>query len=122
MALRLIDVIEWADQGPGDMVQRVPEVGQGDIRLGSQLIVRPSQQAFFVREGKPTDGFTEGRHTLNTYNLPILTGLLGLEYPDGVRRVVSVKSKSRRPTRRARFHSTRAPSLLSRSMSCSRSD
>lgn len=76
MALRLIDVIEWADQGPGDMVQRVPEVGQGDIRLGSQMIVRPSQQAFFVREGKTTDGFTEGRHTLSTYNLPILTGLL----------------------------------------------
>lgn len=76
MALRIIDVIEWTDQGPDDIVQRVPEKGQGDIRLGSQLIVRPSQVAYFVREGKPLDGFTEGRYTLSTYNLPILTGLL----------------------------------------------
>jgi membrane protease subunit (stomatin/prohibitin family) len=78
MALRLIDVIEWEDQGPNEMVHRVPEQGQGDIRFGSQMIVRPSQVAFFVREGRATDGFTEGRHTLSTYNLPILTSLLKL--------------------------------------------
>jgi membrane protease subunit (stomatin/prohibitin family) len=76
MALRLIDVIEWPDQGPTDIVQRVPEQGQGDIRLGSQAIVRPSQVCYFVREGKALDALAEGRHTLSTYNLPILTGLL----------------------------------------------
>ena len=37
---RIIDVIEWPDQGPTEMVQRVPEQGAGDIRLGSQVIVR----------------------------------------------------------------------------------
>jgi membrane protease subunit (stomatin/prohibitin family) len=78
MALRLIDVIEWPDQGPTDIVQRVPEQGQGDIRFGSQVIVRPSQVCYFVREGKALDAFQEGRHTLSTYNLPILTGLLKL--------------------------------------------
>jgi membrane protease subunit (stomatin/prohibitin family) len=31
---------------------------------------------YFVREGKSLDGFTEGRHTLSSYNLPILTNLL----------------------------------------------
>ncbi len=76
MALRLIDVIEWTDQGPTDIVHRVPEQGQGDIRLGSQCIVRPSQVCHFVREGKALDALGEGRHTLTTYNLPILTGLL----------------------------------------------
>jgi membrane protease subunit (stomatin/prohibitin family) len=75
---RIIDVVEWADQGPNDIVQREPGQGQGDIRLGSQLIVRPSQVAMFVRDGKVLDVFTEGRHTLTTYNLPILTSILKL--------------------------------------------
>jgi membrane protease subunit (stomatin/prohibitin family) len=75
---RIIDVIEWTDQGPNDIVQRVPEQGQGDIRLGSQLIVRPSQVAMFMRDGKVLDVFEEGRHTLTTYNLPILTSILKL--------------------------------------------
>lgn len=78
MALRIIDVIEWPDQGPADIMQRIPESGQGDIRFGSQLIVRPSQVALFVRDGKVIDTFTEGRHTLEAKNLPILTGILKL--------------------------------------------
>jgi membrane protease subunit (stomatin/prohibitin family) len=82
MALRLIDVVEWTDQGPNDLVQRIPEQGQGEIRLGSQVIVRPSQVAMFVRDGKALDTFTEGRHTLTTYNLPILTNILKLATND----------------------------------------
>lgn len=75
---RILDVIEWPDQGPNDIVKRVPEVGAGDIRLGSQLIVRPSQAAVFFRDGKALDTFTEGRHTLTTANLPLLSSLIGL--------------------------------------------
>ncbi|MCX6019630.1 MAG: SPFH domain-containing protein [Chloroflexi bacterium] len=82
MGLRIIDVIEWPDQGPTDIVQRVPEQGQGDIRLGSQLIVRPSQVAMFVRNGSALDKFTEGRHTLTTYNIPLITTLLKLATND----------------------------------------
>ncbi|MCS7323921.1 MAG: SPFH domain-containing protein [Anaerolineae bacterium] len=75
---RILDVIEWPDQGPNDIVKRVPEAGAGDIRLGSQLIVRPSQAAVFFRDGKALDTFTEGRHTLTTANLPLLSSLIGL--------------------------------------------
>ena len=32
---RIIDVIEAPNQGPNEMVARVPEVGSGDFRLGS---------------------------------------------------------------------------------------
>jgi len=78
MSFRIIDVIEWEDQVPNDIMQRVPEVGQGDIRYGSQLIVRPSQVAIFIKEGKALDIFTEGRYTLDPKNLPILTGILKL--------------------------------------------
>ena len=75
---RIIDVIEWPDQGPNEIVSRVPEIGSGDIRLGSQVIVRGAQVAVFYRDGKALDSFTEGRHTLSTGNLPILSGLIGL--------------------------------------------
>ncbi|HEY3291494.1 MAG TPA: SPFH domain-containing protein [Anaerolineae bacterium] len=75
---RLIDVVEWPDQGPTEVVQRVPDEGAGDIRLGSQVIVRGAQVAVFYRDGKSLDSFTEGRHTLTTANMPILSGLIGL--------------------------------------------
>ena len=75
---RLIDVIEWTDQGPNEIAQRVPEEGAGDIRLGSQVIVRGAQVAVFYRDGKALDSFKEGRHTISTGNLPILSGLIGL--------------------------------------------
>ena len=75
---RIIDVIEAPNQGPNDMVLRQPEVGSGDFRLGSQVIVRESQTAVFFRDGKALDTFDAGRHTISTANVPILSGLLGL--------------------------------------------
>ena len=75
---RIIDVIEAPNQGPNEMVARVPEVGSGDFRLGSQVIVRESQRAVFYRDGKSLDVLPAGRHTITTANLPILSGLLRL--------------------------------------------
>ncbi|HEY3342084.1 MAG TPA: SPFH domain-containing protein, partial [Anaerolineae bacterium] len=75
---RIIDVIEWPDQGPNDIVTRVPEDGPGDIRLGAQVIVRGAQVAVFYRDGKALDTFQEGRHTLTTANMPLISSLIGL--------------------------------------------
>ncbi|MCC6168786.1 MAG: SPFH domain-containing protein [Caldilineaceae bacterium] len=75
---RIIDVIEAPNQGPNELVARVPEVGSGDFRLGSQVIVRESQRAIFYRDGKSLDVFPPGRHTITTMNLPLLSGLLSL--------------------------------------------
>jgi excisionase family DNA binding protein len=75
---RIIDVVEAPNQGPNDLVARVPEYGSGDFRLGSQVIVRESQRAVFYRDGKSLDVFEPGRHTITTMNLPILSGLLRL--------------------------------------------
>ena len=75
---RIIDVIEVPNQGPNDMVMRVPEYGSGDFRLGSQVIVRESQRAVFYRDGKSLDLFDAGRHTITTANLPILSGIMRL--------------------------------------------
>lgn len=73
---RVIDVIEAPNQGPNDMVVRVPEVGSGDFRLGSQVIVRESQTAVFYRDGKSLDVFGPGRHTITTANLPIISSMM----------------------------------------------
>lgn len=75
---RIIDVIEAPDQGPDELVKRLPEFGSGDFRLGSQVIVRESQQAIFYRDGHSLDLFNPGRHTITTMNLPILSDLLRL--------------------------------------------
>lgn len=75
---RIIDVIEVPDQQPDEMVRRLPEVGSGDFRFGSQVIVREFQQAVFFRDGKAYDTFGPGRHTITTANAPLLTELIGL--------------------------------------------
>ncbi len=76
---RIIDVIQFDDQTGREIVHREPPPGeQADLRLGSQLIVRESQNAVFFRDGKALDVFGPGRHTLTTANLPILSAIIGL--------------------------------------------
>lgn len=75
---RIIDVIEVPDQAGHQMVRRVPEIGAGDFRIGSQLIVREAQRAVFFRDGQALDVFGPGRHTITTANIPLLAGLIGL--------------------------------------------
>ncbi len=75
---RIIDVVEVPDQGPTELVRRLPETGSGNFRFGSQVIVRESQRAVFYRDGHSLDTFGPGRHTITTMNLPLLSGLLRL--------------------------------------------
>lgn len=73
---RIIDVVEAPNQGANDLVARIPEVGSGDFRLGSQVIVRESQNAIFYRDGKSLDMFGPGRHTITTANLPLISSVM----------------------------------------------
>ena len=74
---RIFDVIDMPNMGPDDLVRRLPEQGQGDFRIGSQVIVGPGQEAVFVRDGKALDTFGAGRHTITTANIPLLVNLIG---------------------------------------------
>ena len=58
----------------------VGKYAENDIRLGSQLIVYPSQTAFFVRGGVIFDEFTTGTYTLNSENLPLLNKIVNLPF------------------------------------------
>ncbi len=59
-----------------EVVQKVPQGGPGDIRLGSQCIVNPGEVALFVRGGESLGTLNQGRHTLTTENLPLLDRLV----------------------------------------------
>jgi excisionase family DNA binding protein len=74
---RVIDLIEYPDEMRDEIVHRIPETGQGSIRIGSQLVVRESQTAVFFRDGNAMDVFGPGRHTLVTYNIPLLINAIG---------------------------------------------
>lgn len=74
-----IDIIEWTDDSSDTMVYRFPRY-QNEIKYGAQLIVRESQTAVFVNEGKAADAYQPGRHELTTQNMPILTTLKGWKY------------------------------------------
>lgn len=71
-------VIEFQDETGEIMVARVPQQGTAELITGSQLIVQDGQVAVFFHDGKPTDGFRAGRHSLSTENLPVLSKLLNL--------------------------------------------
>lgn len=76
----LIEVIEWMDPTGEEMIYRIPQQGSADFKLGAQLIIRESQMAMFFKDGHTCDSFTEGRHTLSTLNIPILTRLLAFPF------------------------------------------
>jgi membrane protease subunit (stomatin/prohibitin family) len=75
----LIDIIEWMDDSNDTMVYRFERYGN-EIKYGAQLVVRESQAAVFINEGKLADVFLPGQYTLETKNLPILSTLKGWKY------------------------------------------
>lgn len=74
---RIFDVIEYPNEMKEELVHRFPEEGFGDFRIGSQVIVRESQEAVFFRDGKALDKFGPGRHTIATANIPLLVDFVG---------------------------------------------
>lgn len=51
-----------------------------ELRIGSQLVVYPSQTAIFVKGGSICDVFTSGTYTISTNNLPILGKIVNLPF------------------------------------------
>lgn len=74
---RIFDVVEYPNEMVDEIVHRFPEMGPGNFRIGSQVIVRESQTAVFFRDGNALDTFGPGRHTIVTGNIPLLINLIG---------------------------------------------
>ncbi|MBW8845221.1 MAG: SPFH domain-containing protein [Burkholderiales bacterium] len=71
---QFIDIIQWTEAGDGTLAWRFP-MADMEIQNGGQLVVRESQVAVFVNEGKLADVFGPGTHRLTTQTLPVLTYL-----------------------------------------------
>ena len=71
---QFIDIIQWTESGDGTLAWRFP-MADMEIQNGGQLVVRESQMAIFVNEGKVADVFGPGTHRLTTQTLPVLTYL-----------------------------------------------
>lgn len=74
---RIFDIIDYPNMGPNEIVKRLPEGGNGNFRIGSQVRVYEGQAAVFFRDGKALDVFGPGQHTITTANIPYLIDLVG---------------------------------------------
>lgn len=71
---QFLDVLQWNEDADGVLAWRYP-MEDFEIQYGATLIVRDSQLAVFINEGKIADVFTAGTHKLTTQTLPLLTNL-----------------------------------------------
>jgi membrane protease subunit (stomatin/prohibitin family) len=71
---QFIDVLEWTESSNGVLAWRFP-MQDMEIQNGAILVVRESQVAVFVDEGRVADVFTAGTHKLTTQTVPVLTNL-----------------------------------------------
>lgn len=74
--MALIDVVKYQAE-PDEFVWKFPSE---DLRIGTQIIVNPGQNAFFIRGGNILDQFTSGTHTLTTANIPLLNKIINLPF------------------------------------------
>ncbi|MFF1484718.1 SPFH domain-containing protein [Streptomyces sp. NPDC058319] len=74
-----IDIIEWTDDGRDTIVWRFPRY-ENEIKMGARLVVRESQVAVFVNEGRLADVYQPGTYTLTTQNMPVLSTLKGWKH------------------------------------------
>lgn len=71
---QFIDVIQWTEESDGTLAWRFP-MQDMEIQYGATLVVRETQMAVFVNEGKVADVFGPGTHKLITQTIPVLTYL-----------------------------------------------
>ncbi|PWK79619.1 membrane protease subunit (stomatin/prohibitin family) [Mucilaginibacter oryzae] len=79
LSAEFIDIIEWVDTTQNTLVWKFPRYDNA-IKMGAKLIVRESQAAVFMNEGKVADVFMPGTYELQTGNMPILTTLMSWKY------------------------------------------
>ena len=74
--MAIIDVVKYQAQ-EDEFVWKFPSE---DLRIGTQVIVNPSQHAVFVKGGEILDEFRSGTHTIKTDNIPLLNKIINLPF------------------------------------------
>ena len=74
--MNLVDVIRW-EVNEKELVHRFES---NELRLGSQLVVYPTQTAFLVKGGEICDEFSSGTYTISSDNIPLLGKVLNIPF------------------------------------------
>ncbi len=74
--MALVEVIKW-EVSTSELVHKYQV---NDLKLGSQLVVYPSQTAFFVKGGQILYEFICGTYTIKSENIPLLSKLTNLPF------------------------------------------
>lgn len=74
--MALVNVIKW-EANTNELVHKFPIE---DLTIGSQLVVYPSQTAFFIKGGKIYDEFICGTYTIKSENIPLLNKVFNLPF------------------------------------------
>ena len=74
--MNIVDVVKW-ESNSDELVHKFQSDG---LRLGSQLIVYPSQTAFFVKGGEILDEFICGTYTIKSENIPLLGKIIKMPF------------------------------------------
>lgn len=74
--MALIDVVR-CETLEGELCYKFPSE---DLKLGTQLVVYPTQTALFVKGGVVCDVFTNGTYTIKTENIPLLNKIINLPF------------------------------------------
>jgi len=74
--MAIIDVVKFQGND-NDFCWKFPS---NDLRLGTQLVIKTAQTAFFVKGGKILDQFEQGTYTLKSGNIPLLNKLINIPF------------------------------------------
>ena len=78
---QFLDVIEYEDKSNKLIVSKYKrESGNNELKQGSKVIVRESQNAVFLKGGQLADILPPGTYSLNTENMPVLSTLKAFPY------------------------------------------
>ena len=78
---QFLDVIEYEDKSNRLIVSKFQrESGDNELKQGSKVIVRESQNAVFLKGGQLADILAPGTYSLRTGNFPILSKLKAFPY------------------------------------------
>ena len=74
--MNIADVVKW-EVNTKELVHKFES---DSLRIGSQLVVYPSQTALFVKGGIIADEFQSGTYTIKSENIPILGKLINIPF------------------------------------------
>lgn len=74
--MAIIDIVKY-EGNDNEFVWKYPSE---NLRLGTQLVVKQAQTAFFVKGGVVLDPFESGTHTLKTGNIPLVHKIINIPF------------------------------------------